>query len=81
MRRKIIPMTAVEKELLQSSEILLAYLTTPRKIHSYEYTDVLGRVRDMVRTLKAIESGCPIGKHFSYCTCVPGHLGKQDNSI
>jgi len=67
-------LTTVEKQMLETLELVQAYLTR-KNVDRKEYLDLIAAVRDAVQAGRNKFFGCPMGLHAVDCTCdkeVPG---------
>ena len=69
-------MTDLERESLEVFYEVRDSLTA-RTISFRSFTELMGRVRMMIKHLENLSFGCPSGKHSSVCTCRPGVPGKS----
>lgn len=72
-------MTPLEEKSLDTFKMILDRFTHPKITHM-DYLDFLGKIREMVMCLEALQSGCASGEHVGYCTCKPGKPGVNLNS-
>ena len=47
------------------------------KIGQWEYMELMGLIRDIIRKLENKSFGCVTGLHVSHCTCTDGHEGRS----
>ncbi len=71
-------MTPHEKESLDVERQLMDAITRGR-ITRVEFQMLMGKLRDNIRRLEALQGGCPAGAHLSPCTCKPAVRGVTKN--
>lgn len=67
-------MTPLESQSYDALISVMHYLTS-RIRHKEEFLDVMGKLRNVIVCYENYKSGCPTGKHASFCNCQPAIVG------
>jgi len=74
-------MTELEKDSLDTFRMAIDHFAAGRRTGKTSYMAIMGAMRDMVRRLEKLMSGCPTGTHFKPCTCQPAVVGSSIDVI
>lgn len=68
-------MTQLEEKSYEAFLVIRDFLTAEKQ-RKWDFLEVMTHLRNMIVNYENYKSGCPTGRHSSFCTCQPAIPGK-----